>query len=261
MNARRIWLLASAVPALGICLAGCSKISAFNENCPTSRAVVGQTSVALDISKKTLRSREAAAGDLVADAVLAANASASPVAALQNAGGVRPEVCGGGNRDTIPAGPISETDLDDLLPFENYVTTVVVSGPQLKSTLERSVSSLPDDTDGWFLQVAGMSFAADCTKQRQILSADGTSIITEGIRVDPASIVVGGVAWSTSASYTIATNDFVANGQDGFLAMKSAQQSATAILYTDAVRDYLGSHSPVAPTGTGRITLTGCTPP
>jgi len=258
---RRMRPILLSLAAAGALSASCSRLEIFNENCPQSKQVIGQTTVALDVTKTTVRSREAPVGDLVADAVLEADADAHPVAALQNSGSIRPETCGGATRTEIPAGPITETDVEELLPFENYIATVTVNGPQLKSTLERAVSSLPDTTDGWFLQVSGITFAADCTKQRQVLSADGTQIVTEGSRVDPASIFVGGAAWSTAGTYTIATIDFVAGGNDGFLAMKGTSQTPTAQLYTDAVRNYLAAHSPVSPTGTGRITLTGCTPP
>lgn len=254
-------LIAAGIVAIGIASASCDQATVFNENCPTSRAVVGTSAVPLDVSKRTVRSEEAPIGDLIADALLDADVGAAPVAALENSGSIRPELCGGGTRDQIPAGNITETDVENLLPFENYVYTVTLRGDQLKSTLERAVSSLPDTTDGWFLQVSGISFSADCSRQRQVLSADGTQIVTEGDRVDAASIVVGGLTWSSSGTYAIATNDFVASGQDGFLAMNGAPQTATAILATDALRSYLSAHSPVAPPGTGRITLTGCTPP
>src|SRR5512143_308896 len=93
--------------ATGILSTSCSQLTVFNVDCPKSNQVVGQTTVALDITKKTVRSREAPVGDLVADAVLEADADAHPVAALQNAGGIRPETCGGATRTQIPAGTIT----------------------------------------------------------------------------------------------------------------------------------------------------------
>lgn len=40
-----------------------------------------------------------------------------------------------------------------------------------------------------------------------------------------------------------------------------APYSTTAIIYTDALEALLATASPVAPAVSGRITLTGCTPP
>lgn len=240
-------------------LSSCDTFETFNEPCTASRGVIGQTAVELDVQKVTLRSREAPAGDLVADAVLAASTPEGAIAAIQNAGGIRPELCRGGERLSIPAGPITEADVEDLLPFENYVAIVTLTGAELKSALERSVSALPEETEGWFVQVAGLTFAGDCTRQRQILSNDGTVIVTEGDRV--TAITVGGVAWDALASYKIATNDYVAAGEDGFLSMRDGSSRATALLLNDALKSHLAVASPVSPTGTGRIALTACTPP
>lgn len=240
-------------------LAGCGScavVEKFNESCTASGSVVGSTSVELDVTKRTLRSVEAPAGNLVADAILAAAGDPLAVAAIQNSGGIRPERCAGGERDAIPAGPITEADLEDLLPFENYLTLVTLTGAQLESVLERAVSALPEATEGWFVQVSGLSFTADCTLQRQVLSVDETQIVTEGQRV--TSITLNGVPVSPTASYRIVTNDYVAAGEDGFLAMKSTTSTPTEILYTDALEAHLAASSPVAPAVGGRITLTGC---
>ncbi len=247
---------ASLLLPILLLLGSCDALETFNDPCAASDRIVGETAVALDVQKATVRSRQAPVGDLVADAVLAASVGEGAVAAIQNAGSIRPEICRGGERVEIPAGPITEADVEDLLPFENVVTIVNLSGPELKSVLERSVSALPEANEGWFVQVAGLSFDADCTRQRQVLSNDGTSVVTEGDRV--TSITVGGALWSSAGTYTIATNDYVAAGEDGFLAMRDGSVRSTAILFTDALQSHLALASPVAPTGTGRITLTGC---
>lgn len=237
----------------------CDVVEKFNDNCTASASTVGTTSVALDVRKRTLRSQEAPVGNLVADAIFTAAADPQVVAAIQNSGGIRPERCAGGERDTIAAGTLSEADVEDLLPFENYLTIVTVTGAQLKSVLERSVSALPEETEGWFLQVSKLSFTADCTLQRQVLSVDETAIVTDGARV--TSITIAGAPLSPTASYRIVTNDYVASGEDGFLAMRAATSTPTAVLYTDALETHLAATSPVAPAIEGRITLTGCTPP
>lgn len=256
MRATSLLLFLLLIPGA---LAGCSGFEAFNENCTASAAVVGTTSLDLDVRRATVRSRQAAVGDLVADAMLEAAAGSGAVASLQNAGAIRAERCTGGERDLIPAGPITEADIEDLLPFENYVAVVRLSGAQLKSMLERAVSALPEENQGWFLQVSGIGFTADCSRQRQVLSADATQIVSEGDRV--SDITVAGLAWSSAATYSVVTSDFVARGEDGFVALKGAATEETALLYTDALKAHLAAHSPVAPSGTGRIQLLGCSLP
>lgn len=257
MRLRSLLLL----PALGFSSSGCSALETFNEACPDEASVIGETTVPLDVRKVTLRTEEAPLGNLMADALLGTARVADPAidGALQNAGGLRPELCGGGSRDVIPAGTITDADVDQLLPFENYLTVVTLSGTQLRSVLERGVSSIPDEAEGWFPQVAGFAFVADCAQPPQVLSADGLSVATEGSRV--IGITFDGVPWSADATYRIATNDYVAAGEDGFLAMKGGSTTSTSEVYADVLKGWIESHTPVSPEVEGRITLTSsCSP-
>lgn len=253
--------LALLTVAFGIAAPGCDDVVAYNESCPRSQRVAGESAVPLDVRKATLRSTEAPFGNLIADALLGAAVLADPtvVGAIQNAGAIRPELCEGGEREEIPAGPITDSDVEQLLPFENYLTHVTVSGDELKSVLERGVSSLPEDTEGWFLHVSGITFTADCARQRQVISADGTTIATEGDRV--TAISVDGAPWSAAATYRIATNDYVAAGEDGFLALRDASTTATSVLHTDVLKSWLESRSPVSPAIEGRMVLTSACAP
>jgi hypothetical protein len=62
-------------------------------------------------------------------------------------------------------------------------------------------------------------------------------------------------ASGTSASYQVTTNDFLANGGDGFRLLTGGTGRTTAPGFDiDALTAYLGSNSPVAPGPANRIT-------
>jgi 5'-nucleotidase len=59
-----------------------------------------------------------------------------------------------------------------------------------------------------------------------------------------------------AASYRVTTNDFLANGGDGFTNLTAGTNRVTAPAFdVDALVAYIGAHSPVPPGPTNRITL------
>jgi len=70
-----------------------------------------------------------------------------------------------------------------------------------------------------------------------------TNLAINGTPVDPA------------ASYRVTTNDFLANGGDGFTRLTAGTSRATAPGFDiDAFTAYLGAHAPVPPGPQNRIT-------
>jgi 2',3'-cyclic-nucleotide 2'-phosphodiesterase (5'-nucleotidase family) len=152
--------------------------------------VVGYNPVILygdTTDRNSLRSMEVPIGNLVADAVRhVTNADI----ALHNSGGIRAD---------LPAGSLTKRDIVSILPFNNYVVVMELTAAQLLEVLEHSVSAVPGN--GRFMQVSGVSFSFDPEQP-------------EGYRVFDVS--VGGRAINTVSTMTVATNNFVASGGDGF---------------------------------------------
>ncbi|MHB1844534.1 MAG: 5'-nucleotidase C-terminal domain-containing protein [Deltaproteobacteria bacterium] len=252
-------------------LAGCPRWNGST----TNEAPVGATTVSLSVAKDQSRAEETPFGDLVADGYLASAPSGTEVGLL-NAGSIRCEAPtfpanadnGGCVGQALPPGPISAQALQDVLPFEDqdHLVVVKLTAPELKSTLERSVSSLPGAYNGWFLQVSGLSFSADCSKPAQLVDSTETQILADGQRV--LSISVGGNAidlTDQTTEYSVVTNSFTALGKDGHVKMAAAcaaqagcppfSPSSTDL---DSVEAYLNAHSPVDPKVSGRIVLQNC---
>ncbi len=161
------------------------------------KQVVGTTSVDLIGGNPAARTGETNLGNLIADGMLDKAKAINPntVIALQNGGGIR---------TTLKAGPITLADVMTVLPFSNALAIMEISGTELKTALEHSVSAAPSASGG-YLQVAGMHFTYDSSKP-------------VGARVQSVEILQDGeyTPLSDTEIYFAATNIFTAKGGDGF---------------------------------------------
>jgi 5'-nucleotidase len=227
--------------------------------------VIGTTDVLLDGGNPNpVRQRESNLGDLVADGFLAAAnrtavADGRPVAnvAFSNGGGIR---------NSIPAGNITEKSTFDVLPFDNVIVTVPnLSAARLKELMEWGVAALPD-ANGRFPQVSGFSMAVNQSGTRQVQDAQG-NVTTPGTRIqtltldDGTPMVVGGVVQPGAPSVNLATTNFTAGGGDSY-PFRGAPQVAAGVPYQQSLFDFivqdLGgtvSSADYPLNGTSRITI------
>ncbi len=163
---------------------------------------VGATSVELDALSLSNRTKETNIGNFVADAYR--NAASADVA-LVNGGSIRADL-------TYNPGTLTKRDVLSILPFNNPIVKIEITGKTLRETLEHGVarSGMNEDGEpGRFPQVSGMSFKFDTTKP-------------VGSRV--SEISVGGKPLDESKIYTLATSDFlVTRGGDGYTMFKDAK--------------------------------------
>lgn len=160
---------------------------------------VGRSSVALDADQHANRSRETNLGDFVADAYRAAMGAD---AALVNGGSIR------GNAAYGP-GPLTKRDILTILPFENPIVEVEITGAVLRAALEHGVSTLGEEREpGRFPQVSGLRFAYDARRPA-------------GSRVTSAS--VNGKPLDGNKTYTLALSAFVLDGGDGYTMFRAAR--------------------------------------
>jgi 2',3'-cyclic-nucleotide 2'-phosphodiesterase (5'-nucleotidase family) len=180
--------------------------------------VVGETRV--DLAKRPFESN---LGNLVCDAM---RESAGAEAAIQNNGGIR---------TTIPKGKITLEQVYMLLPFDNNLMTMDLTGAQIIDILEQNAK-----TEG-MLQVSGLKVVYD-------LAA------AEGLRVK--ELAIGGKPADRSRTYRVTTNDFLAAGGDRFGMFREGKNAVIGDNVRDAFLDYLRKHSPVYPRTEGRIVVT-----
>lgn len=164
--------------------------------------------------------QNAAMGELITDAMLAATSKQGSVAAIMNVGGVRA---------AFEPGDITYGAAISVQPFNNTLVVMDVTGAQLQQALEDIVEA----SRFRVLWIStGSSYALD---PAQPAGRRVSKLIVAGKPVDPG------------ATYRITTNNFVAGGGDGVETLKGARgyRYDTGILDSDALIEYIGAHSPL----------------
>jgi 5'-nucleotidase len=163
-----------------------------------------------------VRTQETNLADLVADSM---RFGAGTDLAIVNGGGVR---------TSIPIGPITIKDAYNVMPFQNDVVTMTVTGENIYQAMEYSYAHAGAPFGG-FVQVSGMVVTYDMSKEA-------------GSRV--VSITVNGEEMDRTATYTLATLAFIASGGDGNKAFVGIP-TQTVGLDVEAFAVYLIKNSPI----------------
>lgn len=158
------------------------------ENAVIEEEVVATTAEVLDGVRENVRTGETNLGNLIAEALL--DISGADVA-LQNGGGIRA---------SIEIGDITKGEVLTVLPYGNTVRVIELSGADLVAAIENGIEDYPD-AKGAFPHVAGITVEYDSSQPA-------------GSRV--TSLMVAGVAVDEAMTYTLATNDYLVAGGDGY---------------------------------------------
>ncbi|MEH6564291.1 MAG: 5'-nucleotidase C-terminal domain-containing protein [Halopseudomonas sp.] len=172
------------------------------------------------------------AAQLVAEAFLDASLRAD--FSLQNAGGVRVPVA---------AGDISYNTAFTLLPFTNVLVELDITGEEVVNALEDAVSNHLDAAESTGSQpyAAGLRWDLDMSQPK------GTRFSNVQVR-DGAG---NWVAIEPARNYVMVTNDFIAEGRDGYSTLgevsADGRSTNTFLLYTQSLVDYLLKINTVSP--------------
>ena len=207
---------------------------------PYGQKVAAYRTVAIATAAEDLvRGLNRGPGPLAADSMLAAVPKAQ--VAILNYGGVR--------RDLLH-GKISAGDLLEVMPFNNSLVLVDLTGAELLKSLE--------DTVAFMLMKFGsdtmnMPFVSGIRFSVQTPAPYGSRIVHLQIRSDSG----GFIPIEPTQRYRVVVNSFVAEGGDGFGVIKTAAgfKSDTGIIDSDALRDYLQKLGTVRNTAEQRISL------
>jgi len=196
---------------------------------------VGATAVELDALSLSSRTKETNIGNFIADSYK--NAVGADIGML-NGGSIRADL-------TYAPGVLTKRDVLSILPFNNPVVKIEITGKLLKEILEHGVARSAADEDkepGRFPQISGVSFKFDTTR-------------AVGSRV--TEILVGGKPVDENKTYTLATSDFlVSKGGDGYTMFakgKVLTDAATAPKDSDLLEKAIREAKTIAPRLEGRI--------
>jgi 5'-nucleotidase/UDP-sugar diphosphatase len=200
---------------------------------------------AIDMDGENVRRRETNLGNFITDIMRhASNADA----ALINGGTIR---------TSMKQGEVRIKDVYSVLPFDNYIVAITLTGKQIAEALEHGVSGV-EQGEGRFPQVAGLTFTYSPSAPK-------------GKRI--REILIAGKPLDPDREYSVATNDFLAVGGDGYRSFAEAVKSSKTfsvvggmlqgekVVYSDSGRwlrdvvvEYIKGKGTIAPKREGRIT-------
>jgi len=209
---------------------------AWSEASESAQRPVG--TITADLTRDRVPSGESTLGNLVADAQLAAGSTRGAQLALTNPGGMREDL------DFGTAGQVTYRQAYGVQPFGNSLEVLSVTGAVLKDALEQQFQI---DLDGTATErilspSAGFTYAMDRR------AAPGSRI--SEMRLNGQDIAPDGV-------YSVVVNKFLAEGGDGFTALKNSTQMTGAGNDLDALTALFAAGSPVSPPATDRIHTVG----
>jgi len=135
----------------------------------------------------------------------------------------------GGLRVPIAAGPILMRHAYELLPFENFVIVLSLSGAQLEELADQIARTTGEPVAGWTMELDG---------------DDAVNVRVDGEPVDPDRI------------YRLATVDYLVNGGGAWSVLWEVEPGAReelGVLIRTAFVEYLRERGTVSPVLDGRI--------
>jgi 5'-nucleotidase len=192
---------------------------------------VGETSVMLDALQVNNQSRETNLGSFIADSY---RAETGAYVVIFNGGSIRSNMSYG-------PGKLTRRDVLSILPFENPIVVIEVTGGTIRAALEHGVARIGAKSDGRFPQVSGLAFTYDASKP-------------PGQRV--VSTAANGQPLDEKKKYSLATNSYVTSGGDSYTMfadakylLKPEEGQAESVAFLNAII----KNKVIAPKVEGRI--------
>lgn len=138
---------------------------------------------------------------------------------------------GGGVRSDVPAGPLTVGAAYTLLPFQNTLVRLKLRGSEVRAGLEDGFEAVAQGNTGAWPYSDGLRWQVDMTRPRgERISA------LEWRRADGQW-----VNFDDAAEYRLVTNDFLADGRDGYdtlAGIRDERREDTGLSYTEAFIDH-----------------------
>jgi 5'-nucleotidase len=217
---------------------------------PLAKRIIG--SITADILRAANAAGESALGDVIADSQLAATAPAGlgeAQVAFMNPGGIRADLtfaASGAEGD----GNVTYEEAFTVQPFGNSLVTMTLTGAQIETMLEQQFCGINAGASRVLQPSAGFAYTWNA-------AAIGSADCATANAVDPATIMLGGVAVDPAATYRVTVNSFLATGGDGFSVLNDGTDRLGGAVDLDALEAYLTARAPVDPGPQNRITRVG----
>lgn len=141
---------------------------------------------------------------------------------------------GGGVRNGIPEGPLTIGGAYLALPFKNTLVRLLMTGSEVQSLLEDAYAQFlanPGSNSGSWPYAAGLRWRVDLSRTREQGRVSAVEFQTEA----------GWAPLEPERTYRVITNDYVADGRDGFQTfgrISGERREPTFLHYAQALADY-----------------------
>ena len=188
-------------------------VDRYNEEVKSAfEEVIGKTTV--DLTRDY--NNESNIGNWMADIM---REKAGTQIAFQNAGGIR---------EDLTTGDITVGEVFTVMPFDNTIVTAEMTGEQIKDVMEQSVTLFKG-----MMQISGLKVKFDSTQP------DYSKIIE--ITLEDGTLL------EMDKKYTVATNDFLSGGQDGFTTLGEVEWTNTYELVRDVMIEKIKEVNEISP--------------
>lgn len=206
-----------------------------------ANVVVGQLSTPMD--RKVNPAGESTLGDVIADAFLAGTSDTSygkhpAQIAFTNRGGIR--------NDLSSSLSVTFGQLYSVMPFNNNLVTMDLTGQQLLRLLEQQWES-PQLPGGRIMSVSnGFSYTWDASQPEGAAAGAGQRIV-------PGSMQLNGVLIEMAQTYRITVNNFMASGGDNFTVLQQGRNVQAGEIDSVVAKHYFGAKGIVNAPALNRI--------
>ena len=194
--------------------------------------VAGTSTVPLDARFSSNYHDETGLGNMITDAF---RWKTGADVALTNAGGIR-------SGTTYEAGNVTAGEVYNMLPFNNHLVTVELTGSQLEQVLQSQVVTLESSE--------GQQFGAE--PKLQVSGVTYEWVGHEGVEDKIRSIYVNGEPLDPEATYNVTVNSYMA-GWDGSPLANATRTGVDWTMYGEVVYNYIADQGTVSPEDTDRI--------
>jgi 5'-nucleotidase len=146
--------------------------------------------------------------------------------------GIRVQIAvlnGGGVRMDMPEGNLTVARINELLPFQNRLILLELSGKEIRTAIETGLAD-SDGSGGGFAYTAGLRYEADSSKPawKRVVKAD--------VRNDSGKWV----PLNDSMTYRVITNSYLAGGGNGYEVFRDSKgyRYDTGFSDAEAFMDY-----------------------
>lgn len=209
---------------------------------PIANVVVG--SITTDLTQTADKACNESAGEIIADAQLAATAPASfggAQIAFMNRGGVRASFTYAGSSAGEGDGNVTYNEAYNVQPFGNSLVTMTITAQDLKNVLEQQFAGCRGQSataTRLMIPSAGFKYTFDGSKA---CDARVSNVTLTNAGVTETIVDASGVVLDPTKTYRVTVNNFMSTGGDGFTTFNNGTNRLGGAQDIDALVAYFAN--------------------